>query len=106
MPNSFRDFCICGMRQRSARYIRMHRLYAGVPADLCGFDFTLSSAKPMRGATLNCQLGVALAIRALAMKSPDERVEAWQLLLKLFKALQALGQTKTRRIFFCIGGFC
>ena len=47
----------------------MRPLSAGVPADLCGFDFTLSSAKPLRRATLNCQLGVALAIRALAIKS-------------------------------------
>ena len=52
---------------------------------------------PMRGATLNCQLGVALAIRSLAMKFADERVKAWQLLRELFKAVQALGPTKTRQ---------
>lgn len=74
----------------SAGQVRLHRLCTVVPADRAA----LTSSEVMRSATLNCQLGVALAVRALAMKSPEDRVGAWQLPLGLFKALQSLGLTK------------
>ena len=74
----------------SAGQVRMRWLCTVVPADRAA----LTSSEVMRSATLNCQLGVALAVPALAMKSQEDGVEAWQLLLGLFEALQALGLTK------------